>query len=108
MAVCPTGTAPKLIDPGETLSGPVAEELGENPQPASATTRQHANMTNSFEYKSSNLRIELRPPAQYELNNASPLCKRASFPEADKKRIVRSVTRQIWRLRSSRRGIRLP
>jgi hypothetical protein len=48
-AVCPTGTAPKLIEPGETLSGPVAEELGENPQPASATTRQHANMTNSFE-----------------------------------------------------------
>jgi hypothetical protein len=89
VAVCPTVTAPKLTEPGETLSGPLAEELGANPQPASATKRQHADMTNSLEKKPSDLRIELRPSAQYELNNVSPLCKRASFSEADKQRIVK-------------------
>ena len=37
VAVCPTGTDPKLIAPGETLSGPVADEFVVYPQPDNAT-----------------------------------------------------------------------
>jgi hypothetical protein len=74
------------MEPGETLSGPALEEFDEKPQPASAMTRQHASATKSFAYETSNVRIGPWPPALYELNNASPLCKRAGFPEADKKK----------------------
>ena len=95
VAVCPTGTAPKLMEPGETLSGPAVEEFDENPQPARAMMRQHASVTKSFAYETSSVRIGPRPPALYELNNASPLCKRACFPEADKKKNCKSITGQI-------------
>ena len=79
VAVCPTGTDPKLIAPGETLSGPVADEFVEYPQPDSATAAQDINTNNSCVYRLSNLRIELGLQAQFELNNRSPLCKTCKF-----------------------------
>ena len=51
VAVFPTGTVPKLMEPGEMLSGPAVEEFDENPQPASAMTRQHASVTTIFKDK---------------------------------------------------------
>jgi hypothetical protein len=68
VAVCPTGTAPKLIVPGETLSGP-PDPFTAYPQPVSATTMQQANMVNSSVHKASSLWIGWRLPAQNELNN---------------------------------------
>lgn len=63
VAVCPTGTVPKLMAPGETLSGAASEAFDENPHPASAMTRQHASVTTSFKYKTWNVRIVPRPLA---------------------------------------------
>src|ERR1700733_1080951 len=87
VTVFPTGTAPKLIAPGETLSGPVpvVDEFGVNPQPARATAAQDIDITNSCLYRRSNPRIKLCLRAQSELNNRSPLCK-TCFPEADKRK----------------------
>jgi hypothetical protein len=79
VTVFPTGTAPKLIAPGETLRGPVADEFVVYPQPDSATAALDINTTNSCLYRLSNLRIELRLRAQFELNNRSPLCKTCKF-----------------------------
>jgi hypothetical protein len=62
VAVCPIGTLPKLMEPGEMLSGAASEEFGENPQPASEMTRQHATVTTSFKYQPWNVRIVPRPP----------------------------------------------
>jgi hypothetical protein len=79
VTVCPTGTAPKLIAPGETLSGPVADEFGEYPQPDNATAAQDTNTTNKRVHRPSNLWIALGLKAQFKLNNVAPLCKTCKF-----------------------------